>query len=123
VASRRSRSLSQASSKSYITKEILGKEEEEFKVLLCFQLQRYPSSQPKFSEPSLTKELQGEARRKEAKGGCIFIKLRYELTCILYVSLIDHLVFPHECLSFMHKYSYLVYIVIDQVRSKLDLGF
>jgi hypothetical protein len=35
VASRRSRSLSQASSKSYITKESLGKEEEEFRVLLC----------------------------------------------------------------------------------------
>jgi hypothetical protein len=60
---------------------------------------------------------------KETKGGCILIKLRYELICILYNLLIDHLVFPHECLYFMHKYSDLVYIVIDQVRSKLDLEF
>jgi hypothetical protein len=35
VVSRRYISLYQSSSKSYITKEVLGKEEEEFIVMLC----------------------------------------------------------------------------------------
>jgi hypothetical protein len=63
-------------------------------------------------KPSLTKEIKGEARIKEAKGGFIFINLRYDLVFILHFLLIDHLVFTsYHCVhlindkfdSFLHR--------------------
>jgi hypothetical protein len=80
-----------------------------------------PSTSVAVRFPSLVEELrrskeQGEKRSASTlRGNCIDVLLSFEIN--------RSLVFPYECLYFMHECSDLIYFIIDQVRSKLDLGF